>query len=65
MPIKEADKSYSHDKIEKKVQKFWKQEDTFKKVNELREKGPRYSFLDDEWFQFTPSSWLGYAWSSN
>ena len=46
MPIKEADKSYDHDKIEKKVQKFWKQEETFKKVNELREKGPRYSFLD-------------------
>ena len=46
MPIKEAEKSYDHDKIEKKVQKFWKEEDTFKKVNELREKGPRYSFLD-------------------
>jgi isoleucyl-tRNA synthetase len=46
MPIKEAEKSYNHDKIEKKVQKFWKQEETFKKVNELREKGPRYSFLD-------------------
>ena len=46
MPIKEADKSYDHDKIEKKVQKFWKEEETFKKVNELREKGPRYSFLD-------------------
>ena len=46
MPIQEADKSYNHDKIEKKVQKFWKDEDTFKKVNELREQGPRYSFLD-------------------
>ena len=46
MPINEADKSYDHDKIEKKVQKFWKDEDTFKKVNELREKGPKYSFLD-------------------
>ncbi|WP_305556733.1 isoleucine--tRNA ligase [Methanobrevibacter sp. V74] len=46
MPIKEADKSYDHDKIEKKVQKFWKEEETFAKVNELREKGPRYSFLD-------------------
>ena len=46
MPIKQADKSYDHSKIEKKVQKFWKEEDTFKKVNELREKGPRYSFLD-------------------
>ena len=46
MPIKEADKSYDHDRIEKKVQKFWKDEDTFKKVSELRENGPRYSFLD-------------------
>ena len=46
MPIKEADKSYDHDKIEKKVQKFWKEEETFKMVNELREKCPRYSFLD-------------------
>ena len=46
MPIQEADKSYNHDKIEKKVQKFWKEEETFKKVNELRENGPRYSFLD-------------------
>ena len=46
MPIKEAEKSYNHEKIEKKVQKFWKEEETFKKVNELREKGPRYSFLD-------------------
>ena len=41
MPIKEADKSYDHDKIEKKVQKFWKEEDTFKKVNELGTKSLR------------------------
>ena len=46
MPIKEADKSYDHDKIEKKVQKFWADNNTFKKVNELREKGEKYSFLD-------------------
>ena len=32
MPIKEAEKSYDHEKIEKKVQKFWKEEETFKKV---------------------------------
>ena len=30
MPIKEADKSYDHDKIEKKVQKFWNEYETFK-----------------------------------
>ena len=46
MPIKEADKSYEHKKLEKKIQKFWKDEDTFSKVNKLRENGPRYSFLD-------------------
>ena len=46
MPIKEADKSYNHDEIENKVQKFWKEHDTFKKVTELRQKGPKYSFLD-------------------
>ena len=46
MPIKEADKSYDHDKIEKKVQKFWADNNTFKKVNELRENGEKYSFLD-------------------
>ena len=32
MPIKEADKSYEHKKLEKKIQKFWKDEDTFSKV---------------------------------
>ena len=46
MPIKEADKSYQHKKIEEKIQKYWKNENTFSKVNELRENGPKYSFLD-------------------
>ena len=46
MPIKEADKSYNHDKIEKKVQKFWSENNTFSKVNELRSNGSKYSFLD-------------------
>ena len=31
MPIKEADKSYDHKKIEKKIQNFWVEEDTFSK----------------------------------
>ena len=44
MPIKEADKSYQHKKIEEKIQKYWKNENTFSKVNELRENGPKYSF---------------------
>lgn len=46
MPIKEAEKSYNHDKLEKKIQKFWKGDDTFSKVNKLRANGPQYSFLD-------------------
>lgn len=35
MPIKEADKSYDHKKIEKKIQNFWVEEDTFSKVINL------------------------------
>ena len=46
MPIKEADKSYDHKKIEKKIQNFWIEGDTFSKVNKLRANGPQYSFLD-------------------
>ena len=46
MPIKEAEKSYDHKKIENKVQNFWKEEDMFSKVNKLRANGPQYSFLD-------------------
>lgn len=46
MPMKEAEKSYNHKKIEDDVQKFWKEEDIFSKVDKLRENGPRYSFLD-------------------
>ena len=44
MPIKEANKSYNHDEIEKKVQKFWKDGDTFKKVTDLRKNGPKYDY---------------------
>ena len=46
MPIKEAEKSYDHKKIENKVQNFWKEGDMFSKVNKLRANGPQYSFLD-------------------
>ena len=46
MPIKEAEKSYDYEKIETKVQKFWKDKDIFSKVNKLRANGPQYSFLD-------------------
>lgn len=46
MPIKEADKSYDHKKIEQKVQNFWKEVGIFSKINKLRANGPQYSFLD-------------------
>lgn len=46
MPIKEADKSYNHKLLEKEVQDFWEENDTFSKVNKLRANGPQYSFLD-------------------
>lgn len=46
MPIKEAEKSYNHKSIEKDIQDFWRENDTFAKVNKLRANGPQYSFLD-------------------
>lgn len=46
MPIQEADKSYNHEKIEKKIQRFWKEENVFSKVDKFRANGPQYSFLD-------------------
>ena len=42
MPIKEAEKSYDHKKIENKVKNFWKEEDMFSKVNKIRENGHKY-----------------------
>ena len=46
MPIEEAEKSYDFKKIESKVQKFWEDEDIYSKTDDLRSKGPQYSFLD-------------------
>lgn len=46
MSIKEAEKSYNHEKIENKIQDFWKKNETFSKTNKLRSNGPQYSFLD-------------------
>ena len=45
MAIKEAAHGYNKD-LEKKVQLFWKDNDIYKKTNELRETKPTYSFLD-------------------
>ncbi|ADL59330.1 isoleucine--tRNA ligase [Methanothermobacter marburgensis] len=46
MPIQEAEKSYKPHVIEEKVQSFWEERDIYERVKELREEGPRYSFLD-------------------
>lgn len=46
MPIKEAEKSYDHQKIEKEIQEAWIKDQVYSKTNQLRENGPKYSFLD-------------------
>jgi isoleucyl-tRNA synthetase len=46
MPIEEAKKSYNHKDIEKRVQDNWTENEIYSKTNHLREKGPKYSFLD-------------------
>ena len=46
MPIKEAEKSYQYNKIEKEIQDFWVKNQIYSKTQKLRENGPKYSFLD-------------------
>ncbi|RBQ22679.1 Isoleucine--tRNA ligase [Candidatus Methanobinarius endosymbioticus] len=46
MSIKEAEKLYNHKNIEKKVQEDWIKNQIYSKTNQLREKGPKYSFSD-------------------
>ena len=46
MPIKEAEKSYEYQKIEKEIQDFWIKNQIYSKTQKLRENGPKYSFLD-------------------
>ncbi|MDR0911395.1 MAG: isoleucine--tRNA ligase [Methanobrevibacter sp.] len=46
MTIKEAEKTFNHEKIEEDVQKFWNENDIYEKTKKLRENGPQYSFLD-------------------
>ncbi|MDL2246564.1 isoleucine--tRNA ligase [Methanobrevibacter sp. OttesenSCG-928-K11] len=62
MPIKEAEKSYNHKEIEKKVQNFWSEEKIYSKVNELRKDGPKYSFLDGPPY-CSGNIHLGTAWN--
>lgn len=46
MPIHEAEKNYDFLEIEKDMEIFWNDEAIYSKINSLREKGPKYSFLD-------------------
>jgi isoleucyl-tRNA synthetase len=46
MPIKEAPRSYNHQELEEKIQKFWKDHQIYEKTKEIRNSSPKYSFLD-------------------
>jgi isoleucyl-tRNA synthetase len=46
MPINEAPRSYNHQEIENKIQKYWQDNKIYEKNQENRAEGPRYSFLD-------------------
>lgn len=46
MPIKEAPRSYNHQELETKIQKFWKEKQIYQKTKEIRNSNPKYSFLD-------------------
>lgn len=46
MPIEEAQRAYKSRDIEERIQKFWKDEGIYEKTKKLREKKPKYSFLD-------------------
>jgi isoleucyl-tRNA synthetase len=44
--IKQAEKEYSPEKLEKKVQNFWELSKAYDKTKEFREKGKKYYFVD-------------------
>lgn len=44
--IKQAEKEYAPDVLEKKVQSFWKMSKAYEKTKELRERGKSYYFVD-------------------
>ncbi len=46
MPIQEAPRSYDTNLMEKKIQKYWNDNNIYKKTSKLRENKPKYSFLD-------------------
>jgi isoleucyl-tRNA synthetase len=62
MPIKEADKTYNHKEIEKKIQSFWNENQIYSKVIDLRKNCPEYSFLDGPPY-CSGNIHLGTAWN--
>jgi isoleucyl-tRNA synthetase len=44
--IKQAEKEYSPEELEKKVQDFWKQSKAYEKTKDSRSKGKKYYFVD-------------------
>lgn len=46
MPIKEVQRSYQSEKLEKNVHKFWDKKEIYRKTQKLREDKPKFSFLD-------------------
>ncbi|MBN2733347.1 MAG: isoleucine--tRNA ligase [Methanomicrobiaceae archaeon] len=60
--MKEVASSYNANEVEKEVQKFWAEEDTYKKVKDLRKKGDDYFFVDGPPYT-TGHIHLGTAWN--
>ena len=62
MPIKEAEKSFESNKIEKNIKSFWKNNQIHEETNKLRKNGPNYSFLDGPPY-CSGNIHLGTAWN--
>jgi isoleucyl-tRNA synthetase len=61
--IKEPEmREYNAQKLEERIEDFWKQSDTPKKVKTLRENGPKYYFLDGPPY-VSGAIHLGTAWN--
>ncbi|CAD5243289.1 isoleucine--tRNA ligase [Thermococcus camini] len=61
--IKEPEfREYNPGKLEEKVERFWREKDTYEKVKESRAKGPKYYFLDGPPY-VSGAIHLGTAWN--
>ncbi|ASJ03378.1 isoleucine--tRNA ligase [Thermococcus profundus] len=55
-------REYVPGKLEEKIERFWQENDTYRKVKELRENGPKYYFLDGPPY-VSGAIHLGTAWN--